>query len=195
MRFALLGPVEVRDGNDLIPLGRGHERIVLAILLLNADRHTSSARLVDALWADPPSSARGRLHNVISQLRARFHAAGEDLIVAEQADTNCGSVRTSFDLRTFRTLMEQDKQPRAARHDYALAAFEAALALWRGPVLLIRPTRWRRNRACRSTKNGWPPWKHDWRPNSRCACTTSCWRSSRRWLSTTHTGNGCTSSG
>jgi len=35
--FRILGPVEVRDGDRLVPLGSGQQRALLAMLLLRAN--------------------------------------------------------------------------------------------------------------------------------------------------------------
>lgn len=38
MEFGLLGPLVVRNGEMDVPVPRGHQRALLAILLLNANR-------------------------------------------------------------------------------------------------------------------------------------------------------------
>lgn len=49
MEFRLLGPIEVREHGRALAIGGDRERLVLAVLLLNADRLTSTTQLVDAV--------------------------------------------------------------------------------------------------------------------------------------------------
>ncbi len=69
MQFRVLGPVEVLDGARRVPVA-GQPRVVLAVLLLNANRVVSVDRLVECLWGDhPPANARRLLHGCVAQLR------------------------------------------------------------------------------------------------------------------------------
>src|SRR3954466_4682050 len=70
MRYGVLGPLEVRDGERVVVLGSSQQRPVLALLLLEANRPVSTDRLAEALWGEhPPPSAAAVLKNRISQLR------------------------------------------------------------------------------------------------------------------------------
>lgn len=61
MRFRILGPVEVVDGDrDVTPAGR-RQRAVLAVLLVNANQTTAVDQLLHALWADTHARLSGRL--------------------------------------------------------------------------------------------------------------------------------------
>ncbi|MDQ3787504.1 MAG: AfsR/SARP family transcriptional regulator, partial [Actinomycetota bacterium] len=132
----MLGPVAVWDDGQQIAIGSGRQRFVLAMLLLNAGRLTSTDRLVDALWDDPPSTARAQLHNVISNLRRRLRAAGGSLIVTRPTGYELHLGGHGLDLVRFRELVGQGRQA-GSGGDHARAAglFADALALWRGPAL------------------------------------------------------------
>lgn len=70
MRYRVLGPLEVRDGPRNVPLRKGRQRLLLAVLLLRANETVSSDRLIDALWGEePPATAGSSLHNLVSGLR------------------------------------------------------------------------------------------------------------------------------
>ena len=70
VQFLVLGPLEVRDGDRILPLGGAKQRAALAILLLNRNRVVSRDRLVDGIWGDaPPPSAAHTLETYISRLR------------------------------------------------------------------------------------------------------------------------------
>ena len=62
MRYRILGPLELLDDNGLpVPIGGPREHVLLAALLLEANRVVSSDRLIEALWGDhPPRDGRER---------------------------------------------------------------------------------------------------------------------------------------
>jgi DNA-binding SARP family transcriptional activator len=140
MDFGLLGPVEVRRRGEALPLGSGRQRFVLATLLLNAGRLTLAERLVDSLWAEPPSSARAQLHNMISNLRRRLEAGGDRLIVTRPSGYELHLGPHTLDVLEFRRLVDRGREA-AAGGDHTLAAAELAraLALWRGPAFADVP--------------------------------------------------------
>lgn len=139
MDFRVLGPVEVSDDGLPRVVGGGRERFVLAMLLLGAGRSTSAARLIDALWDSPPSSAKAQLHNMISRLR-RALAGRDGLIVTNTAGYELRLGADTLDLLEFRRLVAQGLRSRA-EGDAALtvALLGEALALWRGPALADIP--------------------------------------------------------
>ena len=58
MEFRILGPLEVVDGDRPVELGGQKQRVLLAVLLLEANMVVSRDRLIEALWEDrPPDSA------------------------------------------------------------------------------------------------------------------------------------------
>ncbi len=135
-----MGPIGALRGGAPVRVGSGRERFVLATLLLNADRVTSAGYLVDALWPDPPRSAKAQLHNMISNLRRRLRDgtanAGGELIVSRPLGYELRLGAHRLDLSDFRRLVRAGRQA-AADGDQTLAAamFAEALALWRGPAL------------------------------------------------------------
>ncbi len=77
MEFRILGPLEIADGDSLIPLAGAKQRALLAILLLNANEVVSVDRLIDELWGEQsPESGRTALQVRVSQLRKALGAAG-----------------------------------------------------------------------------------------------------------------------
>ena len=140
MRFGLLGPVEVERAGRPVPISRGHERIVLAVLLLNANRLTPTSRLISALWDELPSSAKGQVHNQISRLRARLPTDGPELIASRAGGYELRLDGHQLDVEEFRLLVDRGRAAvDAARPADAFAAYTAALELWRGPALADVP--------------------------------------------------------
>ena len=62
--YGLLGPVEVRVDGRAVPLPGARQRLVLTMLLVDANRMVPAARLVDELWeaALPADRARCCAH-------------------------------------------------------------------------------------------------------------------------------------
>lgn len=138
MDFGVLGPVEVRAGGEPRAVGGGRERYVLATLLLRAGRPTSQGRLIDALWDEPPPSAKAQLHNTISRLR---RALGDDVIATGAAGYEvCLGEHDTLDLHVFRALVA-DANRAGADGDPATAVelLGKALSLWRGAALADVP--------------------------------------------------------
>jgi DNA-binding SARP family transcriptional activator len=130
MDFCLLGPLEVRDGERLIPIRRQKQRALLALLVLEVGRIVSTDRLLDELWGEePPRTAKGSLHNSVSQLR---RALGADVLLTRAPGYVLDVDRSSVDLVRFERLVEEargsDDLGRAAK-------LREALAMWRGPPL------------------------------------------------------------
>ena len=58
MEFRILGPLEVVADGRVLPLGRGRQRALLAILLLRPNQVVPTERLIDDLWGgQPPPTA------------------------------------------------------------------------------------------------------------------------------------------
>src|SRR5215211_4468264 len=70
MDFHILGPLEVRRDGEPLPLGAKKQRMLLAVLLLHANRVVSKERLIEDLWgARPPKTAPNALQVHVAQLR------------------------------------------------------------------------------------------------------------------------------
>ena len=134
--FGVLGPVEVRAGGVPVAVGGVRERFVLALLLLGAGRPVSGPRIIDALWDDPPPSAKAQLHNLVSRLRRAVDR--DDLIVTGAAGYELwlGDDDT-VDVVRFRRLVADGR--RASDDAAAADLFGVALTLWRGPALADVP--------------------------------------------------------
>ena len=137
MRYEILGPLQV-CGDDGRPIGLGgrRERIVLAALLLDADRVVSTDRLIEAVWGDdPPDTATNALQVYVSRLRKALRAASADDVLATRAPGYVLRVGThEIDSGEFERLMadaEGDADDPASR----VARLDEALGLWRGRVL------------------------------------------------------------
>jgi DNA-binding SARP family transcriptional activator/tetratricopeptide (TPR) repeat protein len=130
--FGVLGPLEVRRGTDLVHLPAGKLRVLLASLLLQANRVVTMDRLVDHLWGDdPPDRARNVIQVYVMRLR---HALGDAAVIRTTPDGyRIDLDPDSLDLHRFQELMERGRKT----DDDATSAdlLRQALSLWRGPAL------------------------------------------------------------
>src|SRR4051794_26385969 len=70
MEFRILGPLEVRGDQGVMPLGGVKPRAVLAGLLLHANEPVSAERLALALWGEEaPATATRTVQVHVSRLR------------------------------------------------------------------------------------------------------------------------------
>jgi DNA-binding SARP family transcriptional activator/tetratricopeptide (TPR) repeat protein len=139
VRFAVLGPVRAWRADVELDLGPRQQRLMLALLLVRADRATSPSEFVDLLWGhDAPASAVNVVHRYIGALRrvlepdlpARAsgrwlirHPAGYQLDLAEDA----------VDLLRFRRLVDSARDAvKADDPQRAVSLFIQALGLSHG---------------------------------------------------------------
>jgi DNA-binding SARP family transcriptional activator/DNA-binding GntR family transcriptional regulator len=132
--FRILGPFEVADGGEALPLAGGKARALLARLLLDVNRTMSVDAIIDSLWSeDVPASAVKMVHVYVSQLRKvlpggvlRTRAPGYVLEVAPEA----------VDLVRF-TRLRSEGRAALSNGDPETAAMKLrdGLALWRGTAL------------------------------------------------------------
>jgi DNA-binding SARP family transcriptional activator len=130
MRYLILGPLEVRDGEDVVPVGGGQQRKLLAILLLHRNEVVSSDRLIDELWGSrPPGTAAKALQGYVSQLRKRLGSATVETV---GSGYRLRVAPEQLDAHEFEQLLADAR--RLERHEAALKLREA-LRLWRGAAL------------------------------------------------------------
>ena len=134
----VLGPVEILAAGARPPSQPPQQRLVLGMLALRTGQPVPVAELIDAVWDDqPPRSARGSLQALVTGVRqalapvpgSRLDRCGEAYRLQVEADR--------VDVHRFRFLAAAGRA--AADRRAAVAAFDQALALWRGPALADVP--------------------------------------------------------
>ena len=128
MRFRTLGPLRVRAGDRWSAIGAAHQRLLLAILLIEAGRAVPTDRLVREIWGDrPPRTAVHAVHVYVRRLRELL--GGEILVTRGQAYE---LMRADTDANAFEELVA------AARHSSdprtVVSQLSQGLSLWRGPA-------------------------------------------------------------
>jgi DNA-binding SARP family transcriptional activator len=147
VEFGLLGQVAARnaDGSPL-PLGAPRHREVLGRLLVARGRVVPIGRLVSDLWEDRvPTGAVGAVRTFVAALRRSLEPGRP----ARQASRLLVTDGPGYALRAGREAVDawrfEDIAARAAGAPpyAAVALWDQALALWRGPVLADFPAaRW-----------------------------------------------------
>ena len=137
LEFCLLGPVVVRRDGAVLPVPRGSQRAVLAVLLLNAGRVVSVGEIAETLWGPaPPPSAPATVRNYVKRLRQVLGDADQARIVTRSPGYVIRAGPGELDVARFEVLLDGART--AARGgSWAAAADQAraALALWRGEPL------------------------------------------------------------
>jgi DNA-binding SARP family transcriptional activator/tetratricopeptide (TPR) repeat protein len=136
MNFKLLGPVEIVANGRQIPVAAPREQIVLAMLLLEANRVVPVSRLIDAVWGDaPPRTARGQIQICVSSLRRLIARAGaSDVIETRPAGYLIRVADEDLDLRQFEQFASLAASEAQRHPAEAVRSYRAGLALWHGPL-------------------------------------------------------------
>ncbi len=142
LHFRLLGPLEVVDGDERLPLGGRKQRAVLAILLLHSNEVVSAERIIDMLWGEsPPETAATALQGYVSRLRKvlepeRAPGSAPQLLVTQEPGYVLRLEPGQLDLERFSALLRTAREALAdQRGAEASRALEDALKLWRGSPL------------------------------------------------------------
>ncbi|GII78790.1 SARP family transcriptional regulator [Sphaerisporangium rufum] len=156
MKFGILGGLEAWAGERRLDLGGIRQQIVLAILLLDANRVVTIGRLMEAIYEDePPITARAQIQICISSLRRMFAAHGcPDIISTQSLGYTIRVAADQIDAQRFESLVLRARRAREARNvNEAIKHYREALALWRGPALDGMESRLVQTAAGRLTEN------------------------------------------
>lgn len=137
--YLVLGAMEVSQNGVPVSLGSPKQRAVLAVLLLARGRVVSTDRLVDAVWGQsPPPAALTSLQAYISNLRRALRGGSAEPSPIQRVNPGYRLDVTGdrFDLSEFADHAHRSRHA-TETHDWAgaLASSQAALSLWRGPLL------------------------------------------------------------
>jgi DNA-binding SARP family transcriptional activator/class 3 adenylate cyclase len=140
--YRVLGPLEVEGPDGLLPLGGVNQRVVLASLVLDANRVVSIDTLVENVWgANPPDRPAVALQGYVSSLRKvlephRTSGTASKIIVTQKPGYVLRVSPEALDLLSFRRHLDEARAARSAGDlERAADRFRAALDLWRGPAL------------------------------------------------------------
>jgi DNA-binding SARP family transcriptional activator len=136
--FGILGLLDVRAGGRPLDIGSPKQRLVLALLLCEANTPVAAERLIAALWPrEQPRNARKSVQVYISNLRGALHRE-EDVsrIHLDNAGYRIDVRPHELDFTRFgRLARDGAEQIRAGAPAAGAALLKQALDLWRGPAL------------------------------------------------------------
>ncbi|MCW2633410.1 MAG: DNA-binding transcriptional activator of the family, partial [Pseudonocardia sp.] len=134
VRFGVLGPLEVQRDGHVVPVRAGQQRVVLAVLLLRANRTVPMSQLVDRLWDEStPADARGTVQKYVMRLRRVLAEVGWEGLRTEPGGYRIEVATGQLDLERFEDLVRAGTRAGEAG-DAACesAVLGKAFALWRG---------------------------------------------------------------
>lgn len=136
IRFRLLGPLEVCDGDSWREISAPKWRAALAVLLLNADRVVSVGTLADGIWGDyagAPNTAAGQVKVYISRLRKLLGDPGGEVLCTRSPGYILRTDGSLTDLQVFEGKVREGQRALTdGNPEDAATLLAEALALWRG---------------------------------------------------------------
>ncbi|MFD5919582.1 BTAD domain-containing putative transcriptional regulator [Kitasatospora sp. NPDC058201] len=143
MQFRMLGPLSVQVDGRECAVSAPRQRVVLALLLINANHVVSVDRIAAAVWdGGPPPSASATVRTYVMRLRQVLGAVAGRRIRTQAPGYLIDLAEDETDLGRFTA-----HRSRAAAHvragelERASVEYAAALALWRGDPLVDIPSR------------------------------------------------------
>jgi DNA-binding SARP family transcriptional activator len=143
MRFRLLGPLEVRAGDDWQGIGAPKWRSVLAALLINGGQIVPVDVLINEVWRDaPPAKAANLISIYVLRLRRLLGDTDSTLLITRSPGYQLRLAPEDTDARLFEVMVRDGRRAYAAGDpEGAAAGLAEALALWRGsPLADVLPT-------------------------------------------------------
>jgi DNA-binding SARP family transcriptional activator/Flp pilus assembly protein TadD/DNA polymerase III delta prime subunit len=136
VKFGLLGPLTVIDGDRRVPIQSAKHRILLAALLLRAGELVTLDELAEAIWGDAlRADPRRVVQTYVARLRKLL--GGTELIQSRPEGYAIAVAPGDVDVHRFEMLLEQARDAAGAEDRHAEAAMlRQALALWRGEPLV-----------------------------------------------------------
>ncbi|WP_426512240.1 BTAD domain-containing putative transcriptional regulator [Dactylosporangium sp. McL0621] len=133
MRYRMLGPLEIGEGDTMWrPRGR-RERAMLSVLLLRPARPVGLGELIDATWDTAPATARQQVHSTVHRLRT---VLGDETVRTVSSGYLLAADPSDIDLGVFTGLAADARRAAAdGRPEEAVALYRRAAGLWRGPAL------------------------------------------------------------
>ncbi|MFF5335331.1 BTAD domain-containing putative transcriptional regulator [Streptomyces sp. NPDC013181] len=134
----MLGPLQVRGKDGPLRVPPGRQEVILAALLLEANRVVGTNYLVDLIWEDnPPETARTQVQICVSRLRKLLAGADSTVSISTRPPGYVLHVDTGdVDSLLFTGLVAMARRQRdEGETEKAVALLKSAVALWQGDAL------------------------------------------------------------
>ena len=141
MRFRLLGPLEIRVGEEWQGIGAPKWRSVLAALLIHAGQIVPVDVLINEVWGDTPPAKAGNLISIyVLRLRRLLGDTDSTLLVTRAPGYLLRLAPGDTDAQVFENLVREGRRAYAAGDpERAAAQLAEALALCHGSPLADVP--------------------------------------------------------
>jgi DNA-binding SARP family transcriptional activator/Tfp pilus assembly protein PilF len=142
MRFGILGPLVVWDGEGTVPVAAARQRVLLAALLVRAGQAVPADELADIVWdGSPPPGAVATLRTHVMRLRRTLGPTAGSRIVTRYPGYLVDADDAEVDILQFaRLCREGSAAARARAWEEAFGVLTEALGLWRGAPLADIPS-------------------------------------------------------
>ncbi|MDX2522120.1 BTAD domain-containing putative transcriptional regulator [Streptomyces stelliscabiei] len=143
MEFLLLGPLVIRSGGNELRVPAPRQRVILAALVLNANRVVTVDNIASFVWdGTPPPSAAATIRTYVMRLRQVLGMAGRARITTRAPGYLIELEEDETDLGRFTAHRKSaDALVQAGRTAQAAEELRNALALWRHDPLMDVPSR------------------------------------------------------
>jgi len=134
MIYRLLGELEIGEDGRLLALPGGFTLVLLATLMVNANRPMSAAELIRAVWGDADVK-QAQLHKRINALRALLGQVGRrgDLRTHHGFGYELRAAAEDVDALMFQRLVQKAAKAESEhRTDDEITDLRRALSLWKG---------------------------------------------------------------
>ncbi|MEU1182337.1 BTAD domain-containing putative transcriptional regulator [Streptomyces sp. NPDC005820] len=146
MRFEILGPLRVWQGERELDLGFPQQRALLGLLLVQAGRPVGTSEVVDTLWGEEaPASAMNVVRRYVGSLRRLLEPGLPPRAPGRRLLRRSGGYlldvqEEEVDLLRFRGLTQRARRAMSTgRPDVAVGLLAEGLSQWRGPVAMGIP--------------------------------------------------------
>ncbi|MGW7530967.1 AfsR/SARP family transcriptional regulator [Amycolatopsis sp. NPDC054798] len=139
--FGLLGRVTTEIDGRPAEIGHARQRLVLAALLVDANRTLAPGQLIDRVWGEAaPAGAIKTLRSYLARLRTALACAPAEIERGSGGYRLVVEDEQAIDLRQFAALVAKART--AADRATAAGHYARALGLWRGEALAGMDSNW-----------------------------------------------------
>lgn len=141
VEYSILGPIEVRRGDDLVDVGGVRPKALLGLLLINANSVVSTDRIIDELWGEGTGKdPQNALWVTVSRLRSaldpdRPKRTDGSLLITRQPGYLLAASPQDIDASRFEALAAEGRALLDTDPSAAALVLGDALAIWRGRAL------------------------------------------------------------
>lgn len=133
MEYGILGSLQVREAGSPVEIAPRRLRMLLALLVINANQVVTTDRILEELWGDEADGKENALWVYISRLRSAL--GDEEALVTRDHGYSLIADEDDIDVRRFESTLKAGRALLKQDPERASALLDEALGLWRGQAL------------------------------------------------------------